>query len=278
MLFGSGIGVDGLHANNWVETKELTLTSTNQTINGFGEGLSINSDKKLVVTGGTGSGSGVYLPLTGGTMTGDINTYSGIMFNNEPNAHYQYHLLVKGAGIDTGHLFQKGLVIDGGMELSESLSIKNENSSSFLETNGLFFSGSPSIHSTEVMNIYTDTSDKEVIIKSGINSNGLIVKPNGVTAPAFFESSDERLKKNISEITKEDIEKVKNIELKSFNLKKDDSKHFGVIAQDVEKADLTELVDSDNDGMKSVNYTSFLILKIAELEKEIKQLKSQINK
>lgn len=122
------------------------------------------------------------------------------------------------------------------------------------------------------------TGTKDITIESGVGTKGLVVKSNGATSPSFFESSDERLKKNISQITEEDIEKVKNVELKSFNLKKDNSKHFGVIAQDVEKVGLTELVDSDNDGMKSVNYTSFLILKIAELEKEIKQLKSQINK
>lgn len=60
--------------------------------------------------------------------------------------------------------------------------------------------------------------------------------------------------------------------------KSDNTKHFGVIAQEVENAGLDELVKNDAEGIKSVDYTSLLILKIAELEKEIQSLKEQINK
>ena len=61
-------------------------------------------------------------------------------------------------------------------------------------------------------------------------------------------------------------------------MERDGKKHFGVVAQEVETAGLAELVNTDSEGMKSVDYTSLLILKIAELEKEIKDLKNQIMK
>ena len=112
----------------------------------------------------------------------------------------------------------------------------------------------------------------------GLKINGGIQASEGMIAPTYLNSSDERLKKNIETISDNDIDKVKNVDLKSYVFKSDNSKHYGVIAQDVEKAGLSELVTNGADGMKSVDYISLLILKIAELENEIKNLKDQIKK
>ena len=111
-----------------------------------------------------------------------------------------------------------------------------------------------------------------------IMSGGTITTNCTMTTGAYFTTSDERLKSNIIGVTEDEIEKAKKVDLKSFNLKRDGKKHFGVVAQEVETAGLGELVNTDSEGMKSVDYTSLLILKIAELEKEIKDLKNQINK
>ena len=112
----------------------------------------------------------------------------------------------------------------------------------------------------------------------GLKVNGGIQASEGMIAPTYLNSSDERLKKNIEAISDNDIDKVKNVDLKSYVFKFDNSKHYGVIAQDVEKAGLSELVTNSSDGMKSVDYISLLILKISELENEIKNLKEQIKK
>ena len=112
----------------------------------------------------------------------------------------------------------------------------------------------------------------------GLKINGGIQASEGMISPTYLNSSDERLKKNIETISDDDIDKVKNVNLKSYVFKSDNSKHYGVIAQDVEKAGLSELVMNGSDGMKSVDYISLLILKISELENEIKNLKEQINK
>ena len=111
-----------------------------------------------------------------------------------------------------------------------------------------------------------------------IMSGGTLTTNCTMTTGAHFTTSDERLKTNIIDVSEDEIEKAKKIDLKSFNLKRDGKKYFGVVAQEVETAGLSELVNTDSEGMKSVDYTSLLILKIAELEKEIKDLKNQINK
>jgi len=112
----------------------------------------------------------------------------------------------------------------------------------------------------------------------GLKINGGIQASEGMISPTYLNSSDERLKKDIETISEDDIDKVKNVNLKSYVFKSDNSKHYGVIAQDVEKAGLSELVTNSSDGMKSVDYISLLILKISELENEIKNLKEQIKK
>jgi hypothetical protein len=55
-------------------------------------------------------------------------------------------------------------------------------------------------------------------------------------------------------------------------------KRYGVIAQDLEAVGLNELVRFDENGMRGVDYTEFLLLKIAQLEQEINELKNNINK
>ena len=113
---------------------------------------------------------------------------------------------------------------------------------------------------------------------TGLKISGGVESTKGMIAPTYLNSSDERLKKDIETISENDIDKVKNVDFKSYKFKFDDSRHYGIIAQDVEKAGLTELVTNGADGMKSVDYISLLILKIAELENELKSLKEQIKK
>lgn len=109
-------------------------------------------------------------------------------------------------------------------------------------------------------------------LTGGTLTGGLIC--NGpITATAFYESSDRSLKENIKPISNSDLEKVKNIEFKEFNFKENSTKKYGVIAQEVEDAKLNNLVSENSEGVKSVDYISLLVLKIQQLEEEIKELK-----
>ena len=58
---------------------------------------------------------------------------------------------------------------------------------------------------------------------------------------------------------------------------KNKTKSYGVIAQDLEKVGLKNLVIEDADGYKSVDYNALLILEIQRLRNEIDILKSKIS-
>lgn len=109
--------------------------------------------------------------------------------------------------------------------------------------------------------------DDELYVKVYIETQG------SITANSFYESSDRSLKKNIKSISNSDLEKIKKVELKEFNFKEDSTKKYGVIAQEIEEVGLNNLVSKNREGMKSVDYISLLILKIQQLEEEIKELK-----
>ena len=103
-------------------------------------------------------------------------------------------------------------------------------------------------------------------------SRGLTLNFGAVYAPSgFYEESDINLKTNIKP-----IDFTNNIELVSFNWKKDGKQSYGVIAQQVEQY-YPELVSTDEStGYKSVNYDAVLIIKCAQLENRIKQLEKEL--
>ena len=85
----------------------------------------------------------------------------------------------------------------------------------------------------------------------------------GITATGFFNSSDSRLKDIISQ----DGDTVEF----TWKDKRDDKKHIGYIAQEVQKT-YPDQVSEGSDGMLSVNYIEILVAKIQALENRIKQL------
>jgi hypothetical protein len=111
---------------------------------------------------------------------------------------------------------------------------------------------------------------KPVLINSDLYVNGSIFNP-----------SDKNLKKNIQPITDDKSNSIINLEPVKFNYKDDKSQrnHLGFIAQDVEKI-YPELVVGDKNDVKSINYVEFiplLVLKIQNQQKEIDELREQIN-
>ena len=102
---------------------------------------------------------------------------------------------------------------------------------------------------------------------------------NSIVAKSFYATSDERMKENIQSLLGMDARKSDLVEFKTFNFKNDEtkSKTYGVIAQDVLAAGLNEIVHKDENDNLSVDYISFLILKIANLENKIEELSNEIN-
>lgn len=123
----------------------------------------------------------------------------------------------------------------------------------------------------------TNVEALQINISGNTNNNAINVNNGGVTAKAFYESSDISLKENITPITKEATDAVNCLAFKQFNFKddKDKTTKYGVVAQEVEAAGLSNLVSANEEGVKSVDYISLLILKIEALEKRIAELEAE---
>ena len=102
-----------------------------------------------------------------------------------------------------------------------------------------------------------------------LNANATALFSSSVTATAFFESSDKRLKSNIINL---DID-AGSIAAKHYT--KNGVEEIGYLAQDVE-AILPSAISKREDGYLDLSYRQVHTAKIAHLEKEIKELKEQL--
>jgi len=118
--------------------------------------------------------------------------------------------------------------------------------------------------------------------------NGMKVQtPSNKTLPVYinndlyvsgsiYNPSDKVLKDNIEPISEIRQRDFNNLEPKEFIYKEDyTKKHFGFIAQDVEKI-YPELVKNSELGYKTINYIEIiplLVSKIHSMQKEIDELK-----
>ena len=106
---------------------------------------------------------------------------------------------------------------------------------------------------------------------AGIDVSGRIVADSDITA-----YSDERLKKDIKTIEGA-LDKTKALRGVEFTRIADDTKSIGVVAQELEEV-LPELVLTDDEGMKSVNYaqiTGLLIEAVKELSAKVEELEKK---
>jgi hypothetical protein len=118
-------------------------------------------------------------------------------------------------------------------------------------------------------------------VSLGINTRSpgytLHVVGNVNASTGYYQSSDLRLKQDIKPVAGA-LEKLMKIEGVSFQWKKEKTKDYGVIAQNVEKV-FPELVSQDKEGIKSVKYnglTAPIIEAIRELKNENEAYKKRI--
>lgn len=95
-----------------------------------------------------------------------------------------------------------------------------------------------------------------------------------LTAAGFYEPSDINLKKSIKDI---EDNKSLDIKYKSFKWKDTNKQSYGVIAQQAEKI-IPEVVKTNKEGIKSVNYTVLHSMQIDALLKRIEELEAKIEK
>ena len=129
----------------------------------------------------------------------------------------------------------------------------------------------------------TAGSDGDVIVnpETGLFSlNG-----SGTYSGTWTQASDERYKKDVKPL-ENSLDKIKQLIPVKYEWKKDeypdksfqDGKQIGLIAQDVEKV-FPQLVSTDSDGYKSIDYSKInvlLIEAIKEQQKSIEDLKKEV--
>lgn len=119
----------------------------------------------------------------------------------------------------------------------------------------------------------TVTSAKAIYIGNGqAGANGAF---GAIHASGFFKESDVRLKSNIAPLN-HTLDQICNIPTVEFDMH--DKHQIGTVAQDLEN-NFAEIVNTDSDGMKSVDYCMLGVVAIEGvklLRQEIEDLKKQI--
>jgi hypothetical protein len=89
---------------------------------------------------------------------------------------------------------------------------------------------------------------------------------------SLIQTSQRDQKKDIADIDKS---KAKAIPFKEYKYKSSidgsERKRYGVVVEDIED-DYPELVHTDADGIKGINYIDLLVKRVAELEKELEDI------
>lgn len=120
-------------------------------------------------------------------------------------------------------------------------------------------------------------------IKSGSSAgSGIIIQADdGVritgsveASGGFFDTSDARVKANVKEIDASNADKVKLVE---FDRTDKEHHGYGVIAQELEKV-YPEMVNTDDEGFKSVNYNELAMVKIKYLEDKVARLEALVGR
>ena len=111
-------------------------------------------------------------------------------------------------------------------------------------------------------------------IKYTFNDNGNFTSVGSVTATAFYYSSDERLKENITSVTGA-LDVITNLRGVEFDWKEDGTHDIGVIAQEVEALipeAVTQSEDADHKTVSAAPIIAYLIEAVKELKAEVDRL------
>lgn len=124
-------------------------------------------------------------------------------------------------------------------------------------------------------------SNAAIEVEGAIGFNGEVVFSNTVessssisAAGGFFDTSDVRVKTNVKEI---DASKADAVRLVEFDRTDKEHHGYGVIAQELEKV-YPEMVNTDSEGFKSVNYNELAMVKIKYLEDKVARLEALVGR
>ena len=120
-----------------------------------------------------------------------------------------------------------------------------------------------------------------LLVQTPANSKiPVLINNDLVITGSLYNTSDIRLKENITEISTAKLDDLFTLNPVIFSYKHDTNKklHYGVLAQDVEKV-FPELVENNMSGFKTVNYQELIPLMLAKMknmQEQIDELKQNI--
>lgn len=120
--------------------------------------------------------------------------------------------------------------------------------------------------------------NEEVSIMNGnlnLVSGNITTQTGSISsAGGFFDTSDARVKTNVKEL---DASKADKVRLVEFDRTDVEHHGYGVIAQELEEV-YPEMVNTDKDGFKSVNYDELTMVKIKYLEDKVARLEALVGR
>jgi hypothetical protein len=171
--------------------------------------------------------------------------------------------------------FQKGATDKGFVQIVNNdikigTNSDNDLGSFFVRTNG-----ADRVKVDPSGNVGVGTSSPAVRFQVGVNGDGTVARANSWTT-----FSDERFKKDIAPIDNA-LDKVDQMGGYYYNWKTgdDQSRQAGLLAQEVEQV-LPEIVNTDDNGYKSVDYgkmNALLLQAIKEQQRQIEALQTKID-
>ncbi|HWR31877.1 MAG TPA: tail fiber domain-containing protein [Chitinophagaceae bacterium] len=180
------------------------------------------------------------------------------------------------------HIVKSG--VSGGSFLSNASMIIEDNVNSYLHlsqpnnSEAGILSGNAS---TTIRNGIVFRADSSIQFWAGGNYTRMTLDKNGnLDIDGVYSSSDMRLKKNISAL-QNSLQKILRLNGYHYNWidrSRSSVLQTGVLAQEIEQ-EMPELVKTDEEGVKSVNYSGmipYLIEAVKELKQENDQLKMEL--
>ena len=258
------------------DTNTNTQLSDEQVQDIVGDMVSGNSESGITVTYQDGDG------------TLDFSVASQTDENFTTTLKNKLDGIASGATANTGDITQVNITAGTGLSGTvnttsgnhvQTINISKPSSgdwwghTAFVETDGVMEIGRyidfhDSDSETDDYSVRLDGNGTTLAVSGHITSTGNITATGDVTA-----YSDETLKKDVKTIEGA-LDKTKELRGVEFTRIADDSKSIGVIAQELEKV-LPELVSTDDEGIKSVNYaqiTGLLIEAVKELSAKVEEL------
>lgn len=275
------IGGNKTFSNNVIVDGDLTINGTTTTIDT--QTLNIGDNTIELNFGGSATEAGI--------IAKDVtapNTISGSLLWDATNDYWKAGqlgseaklLLSEGDGVvsSSAQIFEGSGVISGSVvsDYSELQNIPTGIVSSSVQVDYTQLTNTPSnIVSSSTQVDYTQLTN----IPSGILSSSVVdidVLGN-MTVNTLTETSARRYKKNIVELSETNIiDRLKPVE---FEWRRDGTKDYGFIAEDVDEIDPLLTTKNDHGGLEGLKYTKLiplLIKKVQDQDREIDELKNII--